>query len=451
MLSLDKTGKAIANHLKTPFGLLALQVLSPITLLRHHTAMGKAKDKAKVKQSLLREEEDAVSMHSTADDYDYNDTPELPSYSDSEANALASSSTAHPVPQDAPPADEYTVINPGATGWKQFSKNNKPGNETTIRMSERLNNPDELYPYVTNYLACIPPVPKIRINGYHTETVYRNNKKETDRVVDFDIGFNLSKYLPIATVPDGLNVTEDGWRPRIADNSDRIHRGSWRKTRAAGYKQDIEIGDPKPRPDLAYWCHDYCESHSTLKCFRIRREVPGLDVQHLRENIERLIRSTGYRGHTNIAFPIEDRNVDIYNPHWINDWRISWVRFIFYFSFLWVFTWPVLFFMTKYWSVYVVDWCFSWQTPQGGKVYAGGVSEDEWVRRHGNMIRGLAMERYKGDATDLPLDAGRGRGRLPSSGNADVDPAVGLVHGGVGLWNSLSGNGRHSTYWGADS
>ena len=93
------------------------------------TAMGKPT----VKRPTFRDDEDAVSMHTTPDDYAYDDVPDLPSYSDSEATASASGDNAALLPHDAPPADEYAVINPGATGWKQFSKNNKPGNETTIR------------------------------------------------------------------------------------------------------------------------------------------------------------------------------------------------------------------------------------------------------------------------------------------------------------------------------
>ncbi|KAK3678974.1 hypothetical protein LTR78_001427 [Recurvomyces mirabilis] len=407
--------------------------------------------KPAMKRPAVRDDEDAVSMHTTPDDYAYDDVPELPSYSDSEATASASGDTAHLLPRDAPPAEEYAVINPGATGWRQFSKNNKPGSDTTIRMDERLTKPEDLHDYVVNYLALVPPTPKIRINGYHTETSYRNNKKETNRVADFDIGFNLSKYLPAPVVVDAHRTGGEGWSPRVAVNSDKVYRGSWRKTRAPGYKQDIEVGN-ESHPDLMRWCDEYCESKSALKVFRVSREVPGLDSTYLRENIEGLIRSTGYGGHINIAFPLEDKHVDIYNPHWVNEWRISWIRFISYFTFLWIFTWPILFFVTKYWNVYTINWCYSWQSPQG-KRYAGGLSEEGWVERHGNMIRGLALEKYQGDATDLPLDAGpsEGRGRLPSTGNANVDAAVGLVHGGVGLWNSLSRGGGDSSAWGGDS
>jgi len=405
-----------------------------------------------------RDDADDVSMHTTRDDYEYDDVPELPSYADSEAAASSDHLT---IPSnEQPPQDEYASLQQPVNGWRQ----NKAitTNETTIRMDERLDGPEQLYNYLTTYLRLVPPKPAVRLTGYHTQTTYRNNnKKETERITDFDILLRLSAWLPAATpgVDEELVVEEGGWRPRIAANSDRVHRGGWRKMRAKGYKQDIEVGND-PRPELMHWCKEYCDSKAKLKIFRVTRDVPGIDQELLRNQLERLVRSTSYRGHIDISFPISEKHVDIYNPHIINRWRISWVRYLFYFTFLWLITWPILFFMTKRWAVYTVNWCFSWQASDGRggvvKRYAS-TTEQAWLDRHANMIRSLVFEKYSGDATDFPLDVQSsnrrgGGGRMPETGNRNVDAAVNAIQGGVSVWNAISrGAGRDVDDWGGDS
>ncbi|KAK5120698.1 hypothetical protein LTR85_006056 [Meristemomyces frigidus] len=409
---------------------------------------------------------DAVSMHTTRSDYEYDDAPDLPSYSDSEAAASAADTPL--IPTEDPPRDEYAVVQPPASiswGAKGGNGRNKAVNvkETTIRMDVRLNDPDSLHEYISNYLRLVPPKPAVRMRGWHYETVHRKEKKETERVVDFDILLYLSAYLPTARPTDGLAVDERGWRPAVVSNSDQVHRGSWRRTRAKGYKQDVEISD-EPQADLLQWCRDYYESKAKLKIFRVTRDVPGIDQEYLREQIEPLIRSTHYRGHVDLSFPIDEKHVDIYSPHIVNKWRITWVRYIFYLTFLWLITWPILFFMTKKWDVYKVDWCFSWWTTESradgatrnAKRYAS-ITEQAWLAKHRNLIKGLVLEKYQGDATDLPLDVesgsrGEGMGRMPQTGNANVDSAVNFIQGGVNAWNAISsGAERGSGGWGADS
>jgi hypothetical protein len=143
----------------------------------------------------------------------------------------------------------------------------------------------------------------------------------------------------------------------------------------------------------------------------------------------------------------------------INRWRISWIRFLFYFTFVFIFTWPFLFFTTKYYSVFTTHWAFSWDVapPHAGappqKRYAC-VTEQEWFNAHMAMIKGLAFDKYQGDATNLPQDAGRSqdRGRSPSTGNEHVDTAVSVIQGGLSVWNSVQrARGRDVDGWGGDS
>ncbi|RMZ33118.1 hypothetical protein D0859_02755 [Hortaea werneckii] len=409
-----------------------------------------------------RDDPDAVSMHTTPDDYHYDDAPELPSYDDSEAAASTSleEETAFP----PPPQDEYAPIQP-PKGPTVSQWSNECGttsiniNETTIRMDERLNDANELLTYVRGYLAAVPPRPCVRITGWHFQKVERNKKTETEKTVDFDMLFSLDRYLPQAGA--SMNIRGEAgkwWTQRVATNGEKCHRGSWRKTRAPGYRQDVEVGETA-EPGLADWCRDFARSQAKLKIFRVTRDVLGLDQEDLRLRLQTVVRSTGYRGHIDVAFPIHEKHVDIYNPHWINRWRVTWwVRWLFFLTFLWIITWPILFFMTKRWSVYNVDWRWSWSCtePEGSseayreRTFYASITEKTWLEKHKGLMRALALEKYQGDATDLPLNVRRerpGNERLPSTGNANVDTAVSIVRGGVSAWNAIR---SEAEWWGWD-
>lgn len=393
-----------------------------------------------------RDDPDAVSMHTTRSDYEYDDAPELPSYSDSVPEVNQSPT----VPRGAAPHDEYAVITPSASlngSWfgKPSVASAGIGCETTYRMDERLNDPQALSQYISSYLANVPPNPFVRVQGWHNEMRKKDNKKQKERICDFDIKMSLRNFLD--------NVPETS----TSENSDSVHRGSFRKTRAPGYKQDIEVG-MEQNPDLIAWCRDFCDSKSTLKVFRISRQTIGWNEDWLKELItNNVIRKTSYRGHVDISFPVADKNVDIFTPHWVNRARVSWVRWLFYLTFLWLITWPILFFLTKRWSVYCVKWCYSRVDQQRVKRYAV-LAEDEWVTKHANLLSKCALDRYQGDATDLPMPTAadveaavrRASGAAPQTGNRNVDAALSFVHGGMTAWNTLNGRDQQGG-WGADS
>jgi hypothetical protein len=258
---------------------------------------------------------DAVSMHTTRNDHEYNNEPELPSYSDSEAAASASRDAINPPTSTnnlVLLSDPYPRVQP-YTNWQNISSGKvKNSNETTIRIDGRLADPDELESYIQSYIAVVPPDQRIRIMGVHEETHYSDSKKKNEKktVIDFDISFSLGSYL---TRERGL------WTPFVADNSDNVYRGSFRKAQAKGYRQDIEIAE-NGNPSLQDWCREYCSNKSTLKVFRVTRNVTDLETAYLHNSLERLVRSTHYHGHLDISFPIEEKNIDIYNDHWINRW-----------------------------------------------------------------------------------------------------------------------------------
>lgn len=123
------------------------------------------------------------------------------------------------------------------------------------------------------------------------------------------------------------------WHTHVPGSDESAYRGSFRKTKAKGSRHDIEIAD-NDVPTLQDWCREFCNDKSTLKAFRVTREVQGLDMESLRQCLERTVRSTHYHGHLDVSFPIIEKNVDIYDDHWINRWRFGWQRWIFYLTFL---------------------------------------------------------------------------------------------------------------------
>lgn len=402
---------------------------------------------------LYRDEADAVSMRTTRSDYDYDDVPQLPSYSDS----VAGDGAIEPTRSDLPPADEYRVITPpksAADGWRNRKGGNTScsqvvslGSETTVRMDERLSDPTRLYDYIHDYLRVVQPRPAVRIQGWHWETRKKNNKNEQERVFDFDIVLSLQHFLSSA---------DEWWEPSTPENGDKVYRGSWRKTRAKGFTQDIEVGADR-KPELLDWCEDYCTNKSALKIFRVARKVTGLDTNAMKDRVESMVRGTHYRGHIDVTFPIAEKNVDIYTPHWVNQARIGWVRWIFYLTFLWIFTWPVLLFLTKRWTVYQVEWRCSRtvQNREGGQSHLYTDTVGAWAQRHTNLIKSLVLDKFHGDASSYPLDVDSQRqrrsGSLSQTGNANVDTAVSILQGGVSVWNTLNGRGGDNQGWGADS
>lgn len=398
---------------------------------------------------------DALSMHTTPDDYEYPEPTEgLPSYSDSEA--AAGSSTSAPADTSntrrAAPAEPYTVIpsKQGVFSTQRFSNGSGALNQNTIRMEESLTDPDTLYGYIMDCLRVAPPRPLIEIHGWHNETVRRKDKKEQERVTDFKIHMQLERHLSRA-------FDADLWEERVVDDSESTYRGSWRKTKAPGYKPGIQLTD-EPQRTLKDWCEDYCASPSKLKVLRINRNVHGLDFAMLKTRLESLVRSTHYRGHVDISFRVDEQKVDIYSPHLVNQWRTNWVRWLFYITFLWIIIWPVLIFVTKWWDVYTVNWYFSRELRDGEDVckkYAT-IDEVQWFEGNKRHIRELVLNKFQGNAACVEgaaIDDDEAQPSRPKTqtGNPDVDNAVGLLRDGVSIWNAVtSGRNPNDQGWGYD-
>jgi len=239
------------------------------------------------------------------------------------------------------------------------------------------------------YQAAYPPRAFVRVEGSHNETRIRTEpssshgrrgsrhsetKTETQRVVDFDVRVELTPFLY-----SDIENRKSWRRVRTAGNLEKVHRGTVRATRAAGFGGSGSGSGGEETPTLKEWCYLFCAA-SGLKTFRLRKRVCGFDAEWLKPRLEALVRETGYQGRVEITFPVIGENLDVYNSSWVNEWRLTrWVRWIFFLTLMFLFVWPYLYFATRKWEVLFVEWDFSRQEGMGGKRYVS-VSEDGWLR-----------------------------------------------------------------------
>lgn len=138
--------------------------------------------------------------------------------------------------------------------------------------------------------------------------------------------------------------------------------------------------------------------------FRLTREVTGLDKEYIRTRLTSIIRAARYKGHLDVSFPIADRAVDIYSTSLLNNWRLTtWICWLFYLTFLWIFSWPILYFSTKRYNIVKAQWPFSQLDSLGNRRYTT-VSEEQWIDKYGPAIKQLAWDRYVGVAGDDQLN-----------------------------------------------
>jgi len=185
---------------------------------------------------------DAVSLHTTPGDRD-DDAPDIfdepPPYTD---DGGLEPSGAGPAPQ-------------GPQGVKTLTYHDG----VQIAMDSRFDRDPVYAEEVVRSWAQIPPVPMIQVVGTHTQTVRKNNKKERETMVDFDIKLNMGAYII-----QGASFAE----PQLMElqtiaNSEKSYRGGIIKKQAKSRGSDVEVGDV--RPGLDEWCHRFCASHAKLK------------------------------------------------------------------------------------------------------------------------------------------------------------------------------------------
>ncbi|KAA8909942.1 hypothetical protein FN846DRAFT_775740 [Sphaerosporella brunnea] len=211
-----------------------------------------------------------------------------------------------------------------------------------------------------------PPLPLLQIEGTHRvrRAVYENGKTRTDTntVTDFYLQFDLSTFLC------------EGYEVLTLPPTEKRRRG----TRTAREATQAELEEAL---DVRGWCERYIRSPAQWKAFILRKRLASLDSQMLQTHVEAMIRSTNYRGHTRIRFPLENRSVVLSPDNWVCRIRYGWYRWIFYLSFLWLITWPVLWLFTKKWDV--VEAVYQCRPN----------AERDWVDRWGWVLTRLVRQR----------------------------------------------------------
>ncbi|KAH8652715.1 hypothetical protein BGZ60DRAFT_387661 [Tricladium varicosporioides] len=300
--------------------------------------------------------------------------------------------------------------------------------------------------------AKAPPPYFVHIHGSHTETRRNNNKETKDKVVDFDFSINLTEYI----VPPGQFTRNTPPPIELLPDNVRGFRG------AIFPSLNPNVADVEAQEALTSWCQRYVADKAKIKSFTLKREV----INHDQKRVEQLIRSAlaeaNYRGHVHITFPTTHTSVVVYSPGLINQWRITtWIRWLFYLTFLWVFAWPFLWFMTSRYEVVKSVWQYA-SSPPGDDMGREPtvLSEVEWFYKWESAIKRAAIARMKCKDTCLDeefrlatvaadqrgAEAARNPQPLPSTGNAFADNAFGLLGQGLRVAESFS-NARG---WGGD-
>ncbi|KAF5637843.1 hypothetical protein F52700_4545 [Fusarium sp. NRRL 52700] len=398
-----------------------------------------------------RDDPDAVSLHTTAGESSYahiendvlnDDEAPPPAYNDT---PTLESSTPTMAGIDRADAEEE-LLQTGVTQPESHiafasnrigQKRTRIGNEVNAVRDPRSDADPVFLEKWVRTMAAFPPSPYINITGTHKETKRDSDgKSKREDVTDFRIMVNLQNYLYPNFIVNSLGNST----LKTVESGEKTYRGTVLKKRQDGVKGDIEVGHAKPT--LKEWCHRYCAKAAGTKVFRLTRTVTGMDETFFRSSLTHYVRSSNYKGNLTIEFPVADRAVDIYSSNRLNTWRLTiWICWIFYLTFLWIFSWPILFFITKRYHVVSAEWPFSLTDANGQKRYTT-VSEQQWVDLYGPAIKQLCLDRYEGLAGDAFLNQVLERGDA-STRNEGVDtrPAMGVAAAAFqgGRFNALSG------------
>lgn len=291
--------------------------------------------------------------------------------------------------------------------------------------------------------AKYPPIFTARITGTHTETIHKKDKKEKTTVTDFDIQLDMTHLLVAGpTTPPNLKIQG----LQCVSAVDKVYRGDRMQRNAlAGFE-----------PDIGALIHEYTSSTFPVRSFTLRRQILHHDSAALEKLLSSLVASTNYRGHLKISFPVTHNRVTVYSPCWQNKARDNiWVRWLFYLTFLWIFTWPYLWFVTRRWEALVSQFPYSCSPECGNRKFTTK-SEKEFFEEWRLSLRravlgkrqGWIDEEYKLTTEEAIRQAGpNGMDRNILTGNVIADGALGFLHHAVTVRNDVAIAGG----WGADS
>ena len=402
------------------------------------------------------------------------DEPELPPYSEN-PSSVPEESIYDNVPQPSQDLD------PEVESWTH--EDAKGSNYT--RLSQTLSaDPVALKAYI-EYQSSVNPAAYIKIHGMHTETHGTGNNKKKEKKIDFDIKLDVTDTISRRSARLGRISNVPEWSSlRIIDNDRKTFRGTRLKTVNKQFRADIE--NTREAASLEEHCHLFCASGSKLKSylypslflevatdspdsFTLRHHIINRNDAILTEHVTRTIRSTGYRGHITITFPLYPRTLTIATPHTLNRLRhnklVYWTCIILQ---LWLLTWPILFLLTKRWSMTETYWPYKIPDGEpregidneGRRIFQQHFkyvkeSERVWAERYRYTIQKAVLSRAQGGAIVGFVQNGREaedaeRQRL----EREREPQGGFVGGALALARGLGNVAREldaGREWGYDT
>jgi hypothetical protein len=311
-------------------------------------------------------------------------------------------------------------------------------------------NAQDLYDMILTQ-ARFPPVYSISLWGTHTETVRQQNKEQKKKVIDFSIKINMTHTISPYVGKYG--------HLELLPNNVRGYRG----TRFPSFTPTVMAEDDplldSEEQQLKAWCESYVADPASIKSFVLKREITNIDTQSLEQLVRSAIDSTKYRGHVNIDFITSHQQLTVFSPGKINEWRVTnWIRWMFYVTFLWLFSWPVLFLVTRKYAVVRAVFPYANMAAGDGMDDSGVgrrftlMSETEWFQRWESAIRRAVLTKMKTEDRMLDDDylistsEADARGfletlpaqqQLPiNTGNAFADGALGVLREGMRIADS---------------
>jgi len=278
----------------------------------------------------------AVGMSHIETEYPDED---LPSYEETSSSAPLLSGSTH----DGPSRNAHPIR---GMSWYipppdlPFSSHDYFSETFSTRFPKYSTDPDALRQMILEQSQYAPSY-YVELYGTHTRTERRNNKDHSQTITDFHVKLNLTHLLTA-----GMRT---GGRLELLPDNQKGYRGGVVKS----YTPSLSNGDMESSGDeLQAWCEKYVADPSPVKSFMFERRIINHDTIKLKDLLKSLVASTNYRGNVHVKFTTKHKRVIVYSPNTINEWRMTpWVRWLFYLSFLWIISWPILFFLTRRYEV----------------------------------------------------------------------------------------------------
>ncbi|KAK6543058.1 hypothetical protein TWF694_006984 [Orbilia ellipsospora] len=287
------------------------------------------------------------------------------------------------------------------------------------------------------------PRPQVRMKGTHVEKHHhhhghgnfneRRNSSESRTIVDFDILMDFSNLILIEPGQQGII--------QVVDEDTKAHRGGFMKVKGRSTRS-LPDDTPIMPKEIRNWADDYCADPAICKEFVMEKVCPGYDTRYLETRLIQLIQSTNYGGNIQITFPTTHNLVKIRPPNKLTELRYNkFIRWFCYLTFLWIITWPVLFFMTRRYNVVRSVWPMSAVDITGRRRVK--MSEDQWFDYWRLAIRRAVLGRRQGTVTEqdlieLAAEAGMPRVNI-RTGSQFVDNVLG---GAAGFFNNIADQRR---------